>query len=113
MPIVENAGSNARDFCMLERNLLAALKLACLLCLLFASILLRGRLTSDEESPDRQPAGAEMSIASLHFAAAVVVIGGGIFESVAAGSMALTALTVRYSQGISQVCVIFAAQGLF
>jgi hypothetical protein len=95
MPLVENLGSNARDFCMLERNLLAALKLTCLLCLVFASILLRGRLsinthqgsTGDdngvgngngkEEDPHRD---TSLSVAAIQFIAAMVVIVGAIHE---------------------------------
>jgi hypothetical protein len=87
MPVVvENAGSNARDFCMLERNLLAALKLAALLCVLFASILLRGRLriadalNGDDNDVYKEGRGAALTMAGLEFSAAIVVIGAAVQE---------------------------------
>ncbi|KAK0446817.1 hypothetical protein EV421DRAFT_1901658 [Armillaria borealis] len=47
---IENSGSTARDFCMLERNMLAHIKLALLLSVLSSSLILQARLvpTADE-----------------------------------------------------------------
>jgi hypothetical protein len=79
--LVENTGSAARDFCMLERNLLAALKLACVLCLLFASVLLRGRLAIDAAPGSRDGGGdASVALASVHYVAALAVLAGGAHE---------------------------------
>jgi hypothetical protein len=78
--VVENAGSNARDFCMLERNLLAALKLACLLCVLFAAVLLRGRLRIDAAPAPKEDAPAALAFAGLYCAAALAVVGGAMHE---------------------------------
>jgi hypothetical protein len=79
--LVENTGSAARDFCMLERNLLAALKLACVLCLLFASVLLRGRLAIDAAPGSRDGGGdASVALASVHYVAALAVLAGAAHE---------------------------------
>lgn len=81
--LIENTGSTARDVCMLERNLLATLKLATLLCLLFSSVLLRGRLTIEDE-PEKERGhpvpNAGVPMATLQFLAALFVVGGGIYE---------------------------------
>lgn len=68
---------------MLERNLLAHLKLALLLCLLFASILLRGRLPVPENTPADKPADlphAGLPVATLQFVSALLLIVGGVYE---------------------------------
>lgn len=68
---------------MLERNLLAHLKLAILLCLLFASILLRGRLPVPETPAEGHPVElphAGMPIAALQLVSALLLVGGGIYE---------------------------------
>ncbi|KAJ7043592.1 hypothetical protein C8F04DRAFT_1072657 [Mycena alexandri] len=79
--MVENTGSAARDFCMLERNLLSHLKLALLLSLLSSSVLLRARLVPD---PDNKPADISgttgIVVASLQFTAALAAIGAGVWE---------------------------------
>lgn len=75
--IVENTGSTARDFCMLERNLLSHFKLALLLSLLSSSLLLHARLV-----PNREPSPSTQGIplASIEFLAALTAIFGGIWE---------------------------------
>ena len=75
--VLENSGSTARDFCMLERNILSHLKLALLLSLLSSSLLLHSRLvpnTSDQSSASAIP------LASLQFAAAIASIIAGVWE---------------------------------
>ncbi|KAG9221584.1 hypothetical protein CCMSSC00406_0007223 [Pleurotus cornucopiae] len=81
--LVENNGSTARDFCMLERNILSHLKLALLLSLLSSSMLLHARLVPDptEEGPDQmEDSSKAIGIGSVHLAAAIAVIGAGCWE---------------------------------
>ena len=75
--LIPNVGSTARDYCMLERNLLSHLKLALLLSILSASIILRARLvpTADYNNED-----GGVPLASVEFAAAVVCIVAGGWE---------------------------------
>jgi hypothetical protein len=79
--VVENVGSTARDFCMLERNILSHLKLALLLSLLSSSVLLRARLvpTSDgADVPDYSRYGFPM--AAVQFVASLAAIVAGCWE---------------------------------
>ena len=72
-----NSASTARDFCMLERNILSHLKLALLLSLLSSSLLLQARLvpsTSELNNPSSIP------LASLLFVAALACISIGVWE---------------------------------
>ncbi|KAJ7765425.1 hypothetical protein DFH07DRAFT_810534 [Mycena maculata] len=79
--MVENAGSTARDFCMLERNLLSHLKLALLLSLLSSSVLLRARLVPDPSDKPSELSGATgIAVASLQFVAALAAIVAGVYE---------------------------------
>ncbi|KAJ7091351.1 hypothetical protein B0H15DRAFT_778064, partial [Mycena belliarum] len=71
--------SPARDFCMLERNLLSHLKLALLLSLLSSSVLLRARLVP-EDNPAPMPRTTGIVVASLQFAAALAAIAAGVWE---------------------------------
>ncbi|KAH6915904.1 hypothetical protein BKA70DRAFT_1254102 [Coprinopsis sp. MPI-PUGE-AT-0042] len=75
--IVENTGSTARDYAMMERNLLSHLKLAILLSLLASSVLLRARLVPQDERT-KQNGGIPM--ASVEFAAALLCIAAGGWE---------------------------------
>ncbi|KAJ6591593.1 hypothetical protein DFH09DRAFT_1137466 [Mycena vulgaris] len=77
--MVENAGSAARDFCMLERNLLSHLKLALLLSLLSSSVLLRARLVP-EDNPTPMSGTTGIVVASLQFTAALAAIVAGVWE---------------------------------
>ncbi|KAJ7115945.1 hypothetical protein C8R44DRAFT_793719 [Mycena epipterygia] len=77
--MVENKGSAARDFCMLERNLLSHLKLALLLSLLSSSVLLRARLVPDD-TPTKMTGTTGVVVASLQFTAAIAAILAGVWE---------------------------------
>ncbi|KAF8906221.1 hypothetical protein CPB84DRAFT_1770259 [Gymnopilus junonius] len=74
--LIENTGSTARDFCMLERNILSHLKLALLLSLLSSSLLLHARLVPDHE----QHSGSNIPLASVEYGAAMAAIVGGVWE---------------------------------
>lgn len=77
----ENTGSAARDFAMLERNLLSHVRLATLLLLLAASVLLNARLPAPSDPSGGTPHSAgNIPLASIEVAAAVVAIGAGIWE---------------------------------
>ncbi|KAJ7623220.1 hypothetical protein FB45DRAFT_924935 [Roridomyces roridus] len=79
--LLTNTGSNARDFCMLERNLLSHLKLALLLSLLSSSILLRARLVPDESEAHSKLSGSTgIAVASMQFGAALAALGAGVWE---------------------------------
>ena len=79
--IVPNAVSNARDFCMLERNLLSHLKLALLLSLLSSSLLLRVRLVPDPDGPpSHENPNSSLPLAVVEVAAALAAILGGAWE---------------------------------
>ena len=71
-----NSASTARDFCMLERNILSHLKLALLLSLLSSSLLLQARLVP---STDGQTNGS-IALASLQFVIAIACISIGLWE---------------------------------
>jgi len=76
--LVENAGSVARDFCMLERNILSHLKLALLLSLLSSSLLLQTRLIPGRE--EEHDATSEIPLACVQFVAAIAAIYAGVWE---------------------------------
>lgn len=66
---------------MLERNLLSHVRLATLLLLLAASVLLNARLPSPSEPSGGTPHSAgSISLASIEVAAAAVAVGAGIWE---------------------------------
>ena len=73
---VANTGSAARDFCMLERNLLSHIKLALLLSLLASSLLLQARLVPGNE----QTHTSGVPLASVEFFAAMAAILAGVWE---------------------------------
>ena len=75
---LENTGSTARDFLMLERNLLSHVKLAMLLSLLASSVLLRARLTGSMGGGD--PSGIRVPISTIDYAAAICAICAGVFQ---------------------------------
>jgi hypothetical protein len=72
-----NSASTARDFCMLERNILSHLKLALLLSLLSSSLLLQARLVP---STDNQNDPSSIPLATLLFVAAIACISIGLWE---------------------------------
>ncbi|KAK7012230.1 hypothetical protein R3P38DRAFT_3020000 [Favolaschia claudopus] len=77
--MIRNTGSTARDFCMLERNLLSHIKLALLLSLLSSSVLLRARLVPSD-NPSELSGTIGYVVASLQFAAALAAIFAGAWE---------------------------------
>lgn len=79
--ICENTGSAARDFAMLERNLLSHIRLATLLLLLSASVLLNARLPSPSEPSGKTPHTSwSIPLASVQTGTAVVTILAGVWE---------------------------------
>ena len=79
--MVDNIGSAARDYCMLERNLLSHVKLALLLSLLSSSFLLRTRLFLNQPGEggfDYEHLGLPLSI--ILYAAAMFAMVGGVLE---------------------------------
>lgn len=79
---LHNSGSAARDFAMLERNLLSHVRLAILLSLLAFSLLLDARLPSDSDpsSADTPMSSATVPLAALQIAACFAAIAAGIWE---------------------------------
>ena len=75
--MLTNSASTARDFCMLERNVLSHFKFALLLSLLSSSLLLHARLVPS--SAEQDPAFS-IPLASLGFVAAIVSIAIGFWE---------------------------------
>ncbi|KAI0251813.1 hypothetical protein BJV78DRAFT_1208958 [Lactifluus subvellereus] len=81
--LIENHGSTARDYCMLERNFLSHVKLGLLLILLASSVLLRARLPGPDrpKGHEKHPnCGLGIPLASVEVAAAFIVIGAGCWE---------------------------------
>jgi len=74
---VDHIGSTARDFCMLERNVLSHLKLALLLSLLASSLLLHSRLVPADSTNNNR---YELPLACVEFAAAIASIAAGVWE---------------------------------
>ncbi|EJD02069.1 uncharacterized protein FOMMEDRAFT_87808 [Fomitiporia mediterranea MF3/22] len=84
---IENTGSTARDWCMLERNILSHVKLCLLLFLLSASVLLRTRLTSpsndtdnDEDPSTPHSHAASLTLACVLMACSLVALAAGTWE---------------------------------
>jgi hypothetical protein len=79
--LVENTGSTARDFCMLERNILSHVRLALLLALLSSSVLLRARLVPDDNPEYPPPSSSpDLPMAAVQFAASIAAIAAGIWQ---------------------------------
>jgi hypothetical protein len=76
--MIENTGSTARDFCMLERNILSHLKLALLLSLLSFSVLLRARLVPTDGVEYSHKLGLPM--ATIQIIASIAAIAAGCWE---------------------------------
>jgi len=77
---IENVGSTARDFCMLERNVLSHLKLALLLSLLSSSVLLKARLPDPQEGSSQNSSKSGVLMATLQMVASLAAIGGAYYE---------------------------------
>ncbi|KAF5361916.1 hypothetical protein D9756_002278 [Leucocoprinus leucothites] len=75
---VENAGSQARDFCMLERNFLSHVKLMLLLAILSWSVLLHARLVP--EQPEETSNNGGIPLSAVEYGAALVCAGAGCWE---------------------------------
>jgi hypothetical protein len=78
--VVPNKGSAARDFCMLERNLLSHLKLALLFSILSSSILLRARLVPDPGDSSDAEDKASLPLAGVLLVASLATMGAGAWE---------------------------------
>ncbi|KII85869.1 hypothetical protein PLICRDRAFT_115337 [Plicaturopsis crispa FD-325 SS-3] len=78
--VVENVGSTARDFCMLERNLLSHLKLALLMSLLSSSFLLRASLSTGPSNDPEPPSRFATPMAVMQVVASICVIAVGMWE---------------------------------
>lgn len=79
MPEIDNNGSTARDFAMLERNLLSHVKLALMLSLVSFSVLLKVRLVHEEEDT-RTSSNASIPIASVQMISALCALAAGSYE---------------------------------
>lgn len=78
---VDNVGSAARDFCMLERNALSHFRLSLLLSLLASSVLLRVRLpTPETDNNDEYDSKLAVPLASLLFGCSLAVLVAGLLE---------------------------------
>ncbi|KAI0091652.1 hypothetical protein BDY19DRAFT_991336 [Irpex rosettiformis] len=78
--ISDNIGSAARDFAMLERNLLSHIRLACILLLLSSSLLLQSRIPGPENKTPTTHMTARTALASFQFAASLIAIAAGTWE---------------------------------
>lgn len=79
---LDNKISEGRDFAMLERNLLSHLRLAVLLTLLSASLLLHARLPTPSEpgSSETPSSKTGLAVAVIEVVAAVAALGAGVWE---------------------------------
>ena len=79
---LENTGSAARDFAMLERNLLSHVRLAALLALLAFSLLLDARLPSDSDlsSAETPASSANTPLAALQMVSCFAALAAGVWE---------------------------------
>ncbi|OBZ73601.1 hypothetical protein A0H81_06137 [Grifola frondosa] len=83
MPIEHpNTVSAARDYAMLERNLLSHIRLAVLLSLSSSSLLLHARLPSSSNPASGQTprTNAGLAIAIVEVTAALTAISAGVWE---------------------------------
>jgi hypothetical protein len=78
--VLENTGSAARDFVMLERNLLSHIRFATLLLLLSSSLLLNARIPFSGNEPSPHRSTGRTALASLQLAASLIAIGAGVWE---------------------------------
>ncbi|KIM21732.1 hypothetical protein M408DRAFT_47848, partial [Serendipita vermifera MAFF 305830] len=77
---VDNVGSEARDFCAIERTYLSHIRLGLLLSLLSAAILLNARLPdpTTESNPSIHP--YTITLGSLYFVASILGLGAALFN---------------------------------
>ncbi|KAG8798408.1 hypothetical protein FRB91_008115 [Serendipita sp. 411] len=77
--LVDNVGSEARDFCAIERTYLSHMRLGVLLSLLSASLLLNARLPDPKgHSAQATVPGYSIPLASLYFVASLCGLAAGI-----------------------------------
>ncbi|KAL1659087.1 hypothetical protein GGF50DRAFT_131293 [Schizophyllum commune] len=81
-PLYENTGSTARDYLMLERNLLTHLKLALLLSIVASSVLLKAKIVPSEGDGFTEGGRRSgwLALASFEFAAALFTIGAAVWQ---------------------------------
>lgn len=78
---LEVVGSTVRDFCMLERNFLAHIKLVLLLMLLSSSALLGVRLQNPSSNGEKETLGsARLPVAIIEVLAALATIAAAVWE---------------------------------
>ncbi|KAH8112094.1 hypothetical protein DFH11DRAFT_1728912 [Phellopilus nigrolimitatus] len=82
MALVDNAGSTARDWCMLERNNLSHVRLCVVLSVLSSAVLLRVRLpsTDTDPSPPPSPVVPGLVFAFVLVVAALTALAAGTWE---------------------------------
>ncbi|KJA27962.1 hypothetical protein HYPSUDRAFT_34218 [Hypholoma sublateritium FD-334 SS-4] len=76
--VLENKGSTARDFFMLERNILSHFKLAILLSILSSSLILQARLIPSTGEEEQKVSG--IPLGTVEFVTALAAIAGGVWE---------------------------------
>ena len=81
-PLHENTGSTARDYLMLERNLLTHLKLALLLSIVASSVLLKAKIvpSGGDGSQEGGRRSGWLALASFEFVAALFTIGAAVWQ---------------------------------
>jgi len=80
---VDNIGSEARDFCAIERTYLSHIRLGLVLALLSTSILLNARLPGPNGDNDSIGGGNQLQglrFGSLYFVAALATLFGGLIN---------------------------------
>lgn len=78
--VVDNVGSAARDFCMLERNALSHFRLSLLLSLLASSVLLRVQIPLPDAENIEYNSKLAVPMASLLFTCSLAVLFAGLLE---------------------------------
>ncbi|CCA66953.1 hypothetical protein PIIN_00791 [Serendipita indica DSM 11827] len=75
---VDNVGSEARDFCAIERTYLSQIRFGLLLGLLSSALLLNARLPDPSGSHEHKVPTYALPLASLYFAASLVCLAAAI-----------------------------------
>lgn len=77
---VYNTGSSARDYCMLERNMLSHVKLSLLLSLLSSSMILHARLSPPAEDCLQYSLRSGVPVASILLFSSLLSLVAGTWE---------------------------------
>ncbi|KAI0318380.1 hypothetical protein OF83DRAFT_31594 [Amylostereum chailletii] len=123
--VLDNVGSSARDFCMLERNFLSHVKLALLLFVLTTSVLLSVRLPGPLAQGDSGSDVTKLStpLGSIEAVATVLVILAGVGEyemgfrdmrmmkSTMASTKPHLGVMILVSLVVFVTCIVLLAQG--